>query len=194
MNVPPIPARCEGLPTIGGLVAPWGNVHLADGGVDFRALHTARHVQCWRQRLCQVCAQRLTQPTVLFGGPQELRQLLFTEPGLHPECAVYTSWACPMVAGHQERFADRAPVSAGKRGQRCYEPGCDCGGWVHEGSRANRAGQEAHPWYAVYVNSYNLALYPDRSVLGAHVHPDQVRAVRVVCPGRSRWPTMRPPR
>lgn len=183
----PIPARCAHLPTVGGLVKPWGNVHLADGGVDFRSHHGARHIRCWHEGLCQVCGERLTTPAVLFGGPDELRQLVFTEPPMHPECAVYTSRACPMVNGARTHFADRPEVSQGRRGEVCPTPGCDCGGWVKHAPVSTKAGKPAHAWYAVYVSTFMPAWRPDMSFLGGIVYPEHVGVVRLVSePGAGR--------
>ena len=187
---PPIPTTCEHRPTTGGLVIPWVNVQLADGGVDFRAKHTTREQQCWTEVRCQVCATPIQQPPiVLLGGPQQLESLMFDEPPLHPECAAYVTHACPMVNGRQQRFADRVAISDGRRGKACPEPGCDCGGWIPTPGTSRSAGGPAHPWYAVYVTGYSLGVTRDQPNLVAVgvVHPTQIRAVRhVSTPGEGR--------
>lgn len=189
--VPPVPARCADRPTVGGLVHPYVNVTLAGGGVDFRAQHHTRAVECVSNNLCQVCAQPLVHPIVLLGTDRALAELVFGEPPLHPECAVYTSRACPMVAGRRTHYASGPSVSERERGRACFLPGCDCGGWVaHPGSR--QAGAPAQPWFAVYVTDYAIATRPDGYVLGPAVTPDQVLAVRLVSrPGEGRlWRTV----
>jgi hypothetical protein len=149
---PPIPASCAGRPVVGGLVAPYVNLRLADGGVDFRSPHHAKYEECWTRELCQTCGQQLTHPAVLFGGPNQLRTLHFDEPPLCPPCAVYASRACPMIAGRRERYADRPRVSEGARGHVCSDAGCECGGWTPtDPANPDSGGDPAHPWYACYV-------------------------------------------
>jgi hypothetical protein len=190
---PPIPASLEERPTVGGLVVPWVNVELADGGVDFRAQHHSRAIACWTQGLCQVCGNALRRPLVLLCTADRLKNLVFdAEPPLHPECCVYTSHACPMIGGRQTHYRAGDAVSEGARGQECADPGCDCGGWVatpaQPGDRSKR-GTPAHPWYAVYATGYELvgdAANPGQ-VLGGMVRPDQVLVVRhVSTPGEGR--------
>lgn len=195
---PPIPATCEHRPTIAGVVIPWVNVQLADGGVDFRAQHDSRAQRSYTQGICQVCATRIERPPFVFiGGPEQLAKLQFGEPPLHPECAVYVSRACPMVAGRLERFASRDSISAGRRGQTCPDPGCDCGGWIPTpGSPQNTDGAPAHDWYAVYASGYSLGITPDRPdrVHSAVVEQRQVLAVRhISTPGVGRtWKRVSP--
>jgi hypothetical protein len=191
-DVPPIPATCANRPTIGGLVKPWVNVELADGGIDFRGQHRTRAEQAITQRLCQVCgtklwpASQLRQPIVLLGGPDQLQTLMFGEPPLHTECAAYTSRACPMIAGRMTHYPDRPRVMQGARGAVCPLPGCDCGGWVNHDTTPENAGQPAVPWYAVYTTAYTWARDQHGTLL-ALTAPTAVRAVRLVSrPGEGR--------
>lgn len=188
---PPIPARCAGRPTLGGRVVPWINVRLADGGVDFRSQHTARLRTALEEQRCQVCSEPLTMPIVLLGGPSQLKQLLFDEPPLHPECAVYTSRACPVVAGDATSLPSGPRLSEGTRGQTCVVEGCDCGGWVTNDDGRQHA-TEPHPWFAVYTYGFVIAVSPEGQLLGALVRPDEVRKVRLVSrPGEGRsWTTV----
>lgn len=67
--------------------------------VDFRSAHQSRWERCWRNGICQVCAQPLDAPPYVFlGGPDQIAHY-FTEPPLHPWCAAYVTQACPMVVG-----------------------------------------------------------------------------------------------
>jgi len=187
----PIPATCAGRPTTpDGLVIPFGNVQLADGGCDFRTHHNARWLACWEQRRCQVCGNRLTVPAVLLCGPRQLARLLFDEPPLHPECARYTSRACPMVAGQRSHYRTGPVLAHRSRGGTCPDPGCDCGGWVPTpGITADPGGGSAHEWFAVYVRSYSLADTPDGRMTGGICSPaDVVRVRRVSRPGRPPGP------
>jgi hypothetical protein len=187
-DLPSIPARCANRPTVGGRVIPWINVRLGDGGVDFRSQHTARLREALHDRRCQVCGEPLTSPLVLLGGPTQLKQLLFDEPPLHPECAVYTSRACPVVAGEATTLPSGRRLSEGARGQRCFLERCDCGGWVPTpGSAEGHHPTEPHPWFAVYATGFNVAVSPTGELLGALLLPAQVRRVRLVSrPGEGR--------
>jgi hypothetical protein len=182
---PPIPARCAHRPTTGGLVAPYVNVTLADGGVDFRSQHDTKTQQCFRERLCQVCAEPLTHPIVFLGGPRELATLTFDEPPLHPECAAYTSHACPMVAGRQEQYATRGALADSHRGAQCHDPACDCGGWVPTPGAKSSEGlspRPSHDWYAVFTSSYACGVTrenPDR-IAAASLQAADVLVVRHV--------------
>jgi hypothetical protein len=149
---PPIPATCSHRPIVGGLVAPYVNLRLADGGVDFRSPHQTAYQQCWKLGLCQTCGTPTGHPAVLFGGPNQLRSGRFDEPPLCAPCALYASNACPMVAGRMTHYADRARVSEGHRGHVCPDAACGCGGWTPTDPEAgDHGGDPAHAWYAVYI-------------------------------------------
>jgi hypothetical protein len=148
----PIPASCAHRPVVGGLVAPFVNIRLADGGVDFRTPHQATFERCWMERLCQTCGGRLGHRAILFGGPRQLADRRFDEPPLCPPCALYASQACPMVSGRMPRYADRQRVSEGKRGHVCPDASCTCGGFVESDPDAyDASGELAHEWFAVWV-------------------------------------------
>lgn len=148
----PIPASCADRPVVGGLVAPFVNIRLADGGVDFRTPHQATFERCWTEGLCQTCGTRIGHPAVLFGGPRQLESRHFDEPPLCTSCAVYASQACPMVSGRMSHYADRERVSEGKRGHVCPDASCGCGGFMASDPNAHDAsGEPAHNWFAVYV-------------------------------------------
>lgn len=152
--VPAIPGSCAHRPTVGGVVAPFVNIRLADGGVDFRSPDTKRYTMCWTNNLCQTCGDPLGLTAVLFGGPRQLASLRFDEPPLCPPCAVYASQACPMVAGRQARYADRERLAETKRGHVCPTADCACGGFVASDPDAyDASGEPAHDWYAVYVRT-----------------------------------------
>ncbi|HEV8653321.1 MAG TPA: hypothetical protein VG276_28985 [Actinomycetes bacterium] len=178
-RVPPIPMGLAHRPTTGGLVIPWVNVALADGGADFRSVHHSRWVRCWTQGICQSCGEALGSPVVMLGGPNQLAGY-FDEPPLHPWCASYATRACPMVAGRMPRYADRQHVSEGVRGRSCPEPGCDCAGWVPH-TRGSAGGEPAHEWWAVWCRSWSIAVTPERRLLGG-VPADEVRRYLVSTP------------
>lgn len=150
---PPIPASCAHRPTVGGLVAPYVNLTLADGGVDFRSPHQATYERCWNETRCQTCGNPTGHPAVLFGGPNQLDSGHYDEPPLCAPCAMYATRACPMVAGRMTHYADHARVSEGRRGHVCPDQGCDCGGYTPaDPDSADHLGDPAHAWYAVYID------------------------------------------
>lgn len=156
---PPIPASCAHRPVVGGLAAPWVNIRLADGGVDFRSPHQATYERCWRENLCQTCGNPTGRLAVLFGGPRQVRNRHFDEPPLCLPCALYASQACPMVAGRMPFYADRERLAEGHRGHVCPDAGCGCGGFTDSDATAyDSSGDPAHPWYALYVDPTTLQL------------------------------------
>ena len=151
---PLIPASCSHRPIVGGLVAPYVNVQLADGTVDFRTPHQGRHERCWTEQRCQTCGGPCGPLAVLLAGPRQLAELTFDEAPLCPPCAAYASRACPMVAGRMDRYADRTRISDTSRGHVCPDAGCECGGFVASDPNATDAsGDPAHPWFAVFVRT-----------------------------------------
>jgi hypothetical protein len=189
---PPIPLTCAARPTVGGRVVPWINVRLADGGVDFRRQHTSKAQQALTAGLCQLCGTPLRHPAVLVGSPDSLRHLIFSEPPLHAECAVYASRACPMLAGQLEQYATGPSVAEGSRGRACFDPGCTCGGWTNHDPADRHDDTAPDAWYAVYASNYQLAATPDGDVFAAVLTPAQVlKTVLMSRPGAGRvWSTI----
>lgn len=197
---PPIPVRLAHRPTAGGLVAPWINVVLADGSVDFRQINGSSWRKAWTEDRCQTCEEPHGPLRVFLGGPNQIKPGgYFDEPPLHPECAAYATKACPMVAGRMSRYREHLALTEGPRGKACPTPSCDCGGYQateqilrDDGSytiqtateRASSAGEPAHPWYAVTARSQQLAVTPEGRLLGG-VPVDLVRTREISTPGSS---------
>lgn len=202
---PPIPVRLADRPTTGGLVKPWVNVELADGGLDFRRTNGTRWRQAWTEGLCQVCGQMLTIPVVFLAGPEQLtedrsgmaEERYVEEAPLHPECAAYVTKACPMVAGRMARFRSGPSLTEGSRGRDCGKPGCNCGGYrdtdqvlhgdgyvtVQRAASADETtGRPAHPWFLVFARDYALAQSPEGRLLGG-IPLGVVRVRQVSDPG-----------
>jgi hypothetical protein len=186
-TAPPIPQRLVGRETIGGRVIPWIQVRLADGGVDFRARHNRKVVDSWTKGLCQIDGEPLDRGRfVLLGGPDQVAELLFDEPPMHPECARYTALACEMVAGRREHYARGPSVSETHRGGTCVDPTCDCGGWVvNAAHRSGDPGRPAHPWYALWAKACTIVAREDGELHGAALLRSDVRAISVVVPGET---------
>lgn len=188
---PPIPVRYPQASIRGGLAMPYVNVRLADGGVDLRSQHTARAETCWRDGRCQLCGQSIefTEGAALVGGPSQIRDLVFHEPPLHRECMVYASKACPIVAGRWSHYASGPSLAERSRGKVCYEPNCDCGGWVPSpgdpGPRHD--GAPNHRWWVVFASRWALAAYPDGRLHGGAVDIREVTSARLISdPDRGR--------
>lgn len=162
---PPIPVSCAHRPTAGGLVVPVVNTVLADGGADFRSHHQTTYAECWTKCRCQTCGNPTGHVAILLGGPNQLRSGRFDEPPLCVPCTLYASQACPMVAGRQDRYADRGRLTEGRRGHVCPDEHCDCGGWVDSDPTAvDSAGQPAHPWYAAYIRPGGYAVTAHKTI------------------------------
>lgn len=187
---PPIPARFPAGQIRDGFAMPYVNVRLADGGVDLRSQHAARAEECWRLGRCQVCGQDIeaTEGAAIVGSPQQIRDLVFHEPPLHRECMVYASQACPILAGRWPHFANGPTLAERSRGARCFEPNCDCGGWVPtSGAPPRHEGKPNHAWWVVFASEWSLAVLPDGSLHGGVLDPRQVESARLVSdPDRGR--------
>lgn len=162
---PPIPASLAHRPVRGGIAQAWVNAELAGGGTDFRSPHTARYEQAWRRTLCQSCGGPCGPRPVLVCGPRQVLTLRFDEPPVCPPCAAYVAaGACPFVSGRAVVYPERARLTEGHRGEKCFDPGCGCSGWqtTDPEHSADLGGQPNLPWYACWIR-------PDWYTLTAHV-------------------------
>ena len=156
---PPIPASMAHRPVRGGIALPWVNAELADGGVDFRSPHTAKYEQAWRQCRCQSCGNPAGPRVVLVCGPRQVLELRFDEPPTCPPCAVYARAACPFVSGRATTYSGRRHLTEGHRGEKCADPGCECGGWlVTDPVHSERQSGPNLPWYACWIRPGDYAL------------------------------------
>lgn len=176
---PPIPAQAAARPTIGGLVIPYVQVRLADGGVDFRARHNPSLTVCFERAVCQVCGEPLHARPVFLAQDSALPFLVFGEPAMHAACAAYTARACPMVSGRMAHHPAGPSLSEGPRGRGCDLPGCDCAGWVRADTPREGGPVAARPWVAVVVETYEV-VQDTTGALMAYVRPEWVLAVRAV--------------
>lgn len=164
---PPIPASLAGRPVRGGLAVPWINSELADGGADFRSTHRTKFEAAWKSCLCQSCGSPARPYAVLVCGPRQILSGEFDEPPACPPCALYASRSCPMVNGRTVTYPDRPRVIEGKRGQKCAEPGCGCGGWLDADPEhsADMGGQPVLPWYAAFIHPHAYILTAHKAVV-----------------------------
>lgn len=180
---PPIPLRFPADQVRGGLAMPYVNVRLRDGGVDLRAQHHTRAVECWTHGRCQVCGQGIekAEGAALVGGPSAIRDLVFSEPPMHRECMAYATKACPVLAGRWSHFASGPSLSERERGKACYEPNCDCGGWVPTtADQPRHSGEPNHPWWVVFATGWTLAVRKDGVLHGGAADPREVSGARLI--------------
>lgn len=110
----------------------------------------------WR-KLCQICGEPLDQRVVLYLRPADYLRGIAPEPGLHPECGMYSKRACPMLAGHTHRYNPHP------NHRRCGDPTCPCRLWAPtQPDEAAREGQPAEAWYEAWLDldNYHIVSNP----------------------------------
>ncbi|WP_280335040.1 hypothetical protein [Nocardia wallacei] len=150
---PPILARLHHIPTAQGLTIPFvtlchrGGRMPVWGALDPENLHAVRLFA-----LCQVCGEPFADRVVVMVRPADWLLGLASEPGLHPECAHYSTLGCPVLAGRMTHYRSRPPAS---RLTRCGDPQCRCATWkppAPDGEDELRAGKPMDAWYAVWID------------------------------------------
>ncbi|MFJ6138898.1 cell envelope biogenesis protein OmpA [Kitasatospora sp. NPDC092286] len=146
----PVPIRCAGRPTLGGLVVPWITLH-AGGRYLFGALDKDRRERALAERRCQVCGQSFDERICLAVRPADIRVGYTGEPGMHPECLAYSVRACPMLSGEATRYR-ATPASSGLPG-------------VAEAGHGPRAGRPADAFDAWWItpSSYRVKTDPEHA-------------------------------
>ncbi|MFE7114998.1 cell envelope biogenesis protein OmpA [Streptomyces sp. NPDC057654] len=142
----PVPTRCAGLPTAGGLVVPWITLYTA-GRYLFGALDKARRDRALAERRCQVCGQSFDERICLAVRPADVHVGYTAEPGMHPECLAYSVRACPMLSGETDRYRS-SPVSSGLPG-------------AAEASHGARAGRPADAFDAWWITPGSYCVKAD---------------------------------
>ncbi|WP_433566877.1 hypothetical protein ACQP1O_17815 [Nocardia sp. CA-151230] len=131
------------------------------------AIDPGRYAVVLALRLCQVCGEELGDGegpgnrVVVFLRPQDWIRGIAPEPGLHPECAAYSTRGCPMLAGRMTTYRSNAVAA---RITPCDDPECDCRQWTAPGpesDEATRAGKPADQWYSVLIDArdYQIVHY-----------------------------------
>lgn len=156
----PIPAHLHDAPTAQGLAIPYLTLcHRGRRSPVWGAIDPERYALVLGLRLCQVCGDELGRgegpgnQVVVFIRPQDWLRGIAPEAGLHPECAVYSTQGCPMLAGRMPTYRSSAVAA---RITPCDDPECDCRQWTvpgPESDEAQRAGKPADPWYAALIDA-----------------------------------------
>lgn len=82
-----------------------------DGTPDFRATDVSKWVAVVKGRCCSLCGESLGANIAFIGGPLSHENRVFTDPGMHLECALYAMKVCPYLAMPNSRHARKvAPV------------------------------------------------------------------------------------
>lgn len=148
----PIPERCAARPVHQGLVVPYVSLTI-DGEVKFGQTHGIRVAECIVNHLCQICGRSLGPKFVFLLAESMLAKRFSGEPALHPECAAYSTQACPMVGGRMRTYARAERDYTGKP---CPDPACDCNGWVSD--QHTNAGRPAEPWFSAWFTGYAIGI------------------------------------
>src|SRR5690606_28765449 len=98
----PIPIRLVGAPTAQGMVVPFVTLaHRDRSRPVWGKLDPTRLREVLQHKLCQICGEPLTDPVVLYLRPADYLRGIAVEPGLHPECGLYSRQVCPMLVSRQ---------------------------------------------------------------------------------------------
>jgi hypothetical protein len=168
---PGIPPRLLHRPTVGGLVVPYTTLAMPDGRWRFGAIDYARQTQAFNEKLCQTCGTDLEDRIVFAMRDTDLRELTSHEPGMHPECAVYSAKACPMLAGrmshhqHTPAAAQLAKLDLAFHGDPTTE---------------SRLGKPAARWSLAWTSGYRTYTHPRTRQLAALILPEQLLRVRPI--------------
>lgn len=114
------------LPTYKGLPVPVVQFIGSDGTPDFKVIDEAKKVNCLKNRLCAICGGKLHRVIAFIGGEKSVRSRLFTDPGMHRECAKYAAVTCPFLANSEAGYsgADPKHLGDGQSVVREYELVC----------------------------------------------------------------------
>jgi hypothetical protein len=175
-EVPPIPACLADRPTVAGLVVPYLSVQSGHRAILGRVHRTKRN-QCIVNKLCQIDGELLTVPCVVLVPEGQLDRRWTTEPALHPQCARYSTRACPLLNGQMTTLHNPGPHPH----LACDLPGCDCGGWVMSpGQIPREPDTPAEPYVEVWLSRYDQGVNPHGELLGVAWEPSYVLRIRPV--------------
>lgn len=109
LSTVPIPDRMLARPRDArrGVPIPWVQYVDAAGEPDFRIIDEEKKLACYHRRLCGLCGRPLDYWIVFIGGPLSVKNRLFADPAMHPECADYAIAVCPYLVHSRARYSQR---------------------------------------------------------------------------------------
>ncbi|MFF0532842.1 hypothetical protein ACFYT3_31265 [Nocardia amikacinitolerans] len=189
----PIPVRLADQPKAAGMVVPFLTLaHRDRSGPVWGKLDPARLQSTLLHKLCQICGDPLGERVVVYIRPSDYLRGIAVEPGMHPECGLYSRRVCPMLAGHVHRYNPHPR----EKFTRCDDAVCGCRYWIPadpDPRDGTREGQPAQAWYEawLHVNDYVIVSDPGSEntapVVGIELRPAsrirRLRKVRDAAPG-----------
>ncbi|MEU0937658.1 hypothetical protein [Embleya sp. NPDC005971] len=146
---PPIPIVLEHLSRQGGYAVPWISLRHRDGTAILGVVDHDRVRTALVDRWCQTCGRPLRDRIVVLARHQDFAFGWVSEPGMHPECAFYSTSSCPMLTGVLPRHRSHAPAAMR---EPCGNPLCDCRAWGPPDDFPGRAEQPAERWFAIWLD------------------------------------------
>ncbi|KZM69819.1 hypothetical protein [Nocardia terpenica] len=168
----PVLARLHHLPTAAGMTIPFvTRTHRDPHHPVWGAVDSVRHRAAFERGLCQVCGLPLEHRVVVFARPDDWLRGVALEPGLHPECAWYSSRVCPMLATRLYRYRSNASTA---HYRHCDDPACHCRLWKppdRDPRQASREGRPADAWYALWIarDHYTVVRHPGDERTPPHI-------------------------
>lgn len=106
----PVPPRLQRRPVDPrGYPIPY-TVPVVNGVPQFRTTDLHATSYCIKNHLCGMCGQELVGWIAVIGGPDEFSQKVFSDPGMHEECARYALEACPFLSNPDFRYQEPKDV------------------------------------------------------------------------------------
>ncbi|WP_055531336.1 hypothetical protein [Streptomyces graminilatus] len=182
MSAPAVPVSCAHRPRHGGLVVPYVSFE-HNGVVVFGGVDPVKRAVAFERGLCQICERPLSERLYVLVRPQDVGVGYSPEPGLHPQCLVYSEAACPMLNGAAATYRRSGVIAGHPAGRKCEDPDCSCPVTELNDEGRRRAGSKADDWDAwmLPLDAYELRRDTGGSVLGIELpsKPLRIRQVRV---------------
>jgi hypothetical protein len=102
-----IPQFLSHLKTHGGYPVPFVQMWI-DGKPDFRVVDPVKTTRCVHEQLCAICGFKLRELCYFIGGDLCKQNHLFTDPGMHEQCAEFSTRACAFLSGKKPKYSDRS--------------------------------------------------------------------------------------
>lgn len=118
----PIPKRLESNLRYRGLPVPYIALIKPDGQPDFRVTDEMSRRRVIKERLCQLCAQKLGKYIFFVGGPEAAKTNQYFEPAAHLDCLIYAMQVCPFIVGRVDHMDPEKLQSKMPEGIKIHVP------------------------------------------------------------------------